>query len=244
MNKTRKCSSLSLIVLLFCVFAAVQALSVASAPSLPQFTVVATDHSYYVPPSTAVDPYTGKTVTTPGYTVENKTIDIEIVNQPFVSSSKYIYPAYSIRFRGHYEVNWTDLYSFSEFNPGYLASNSTYTMISLPESRFPTGGKVDFQVQAAIVTAHPIFMNSNIGYWTFENSGWSNIHTVSIPEASVSESPTPSNTGSVSPSQNPTASSEEGASVNFDVVEVAILAVLVVLAVLVAVLIVTLRRRR
>ena len=57
-------------------------------PSVPEFTLKYIDNSYDVPPSTTttIDQYTGKEIvtTTPGYHVENKSIEITITNQPLL----------------------------------------------------------------------------------------------------------------------------------------------------------------
>ena len=53
-------------------------------PSAPDFTVQYVDHSYDIPPTYGIDPYTGQTVMTfPGSHVDNRTIDVTIKNQPF-----------------------------------------------------------------------------------------------------------------------------------------------------------------
>ncbi len=246
MNRRTKDSIAVLTLLITLLSLSIIEMTSAAPPPTPEFTVKAVDHSYRVPETVTTDPYTGKPVTTPAYTVENKTIDLTIKNQPFSFTDKYVYPAYSIRIKGHYEQEWRNISSFSEHSPGRLASHSEYTVISFPQSDYTAGGEVDFQVQAAIVTAHPLWGGSNMGYWTFETSGWSNIQTVTIPKTSAA-SPTPFNTGSSLPPQNPSATPNgigTGTPFEFNIVEVAILVVLVVLAVLVAVLIVTLRRGR
>lgn len=236
MNKIGKCSILSLAALLLLLSCAFE-LASASVPSVPEFTVATVDHSYIVPAAT--DPYSGQI--DPSYIIQNKTIDITIKNQPFTSSCKYIYLSYAIREKGYYETGWRNISSFSRnSSPGRLASDSANTVVSIPLYNYPDGGgQVDFQVQAAIVTAHPIWEGSNMGYWTFETSDWSSTKTVTIP-ASSSGSPIPS-----SASSNPTsASTQTTATPEFNIVEIAILAVLIILTVLVALLIVTLRRRR
>jgi hypothetical protein len=175
-------------------------------PSVPEFTLKLADHSYDVPPSTitATDPYTGKqTVTTkPGYHVENKTIEITIKNQPFVSSSNLTNLYYDVRVKGHFGENWTELYSYSEVTVGNLPlqSASENTVISTPQD-YPAGGQVDFQVEAIIGTVHPLY-NTNFAYWEYETSGWSNTQTITIPTS------TPSSPDSPSPASTPDQTSE------------------------------------
>jgi hypothetical protein len=158
---------------------AVPALASVPKPSVPEFTLKLADHSYDVPPSTTTttDPYTGKqTVTTQhGYRVENKTIDVTIKNQPFVSPNNLTNLYYDVRVKGHFGENWTDLYYISNNTPQNSLprqSASENTVISTPQD-YPAGGQVDFQVEAVIATAHPFF-SSSFGYWSWETSGWSN----------------------------------------------------------------------
>lgn len=158
--------------------------------SIPEFTLKLADHSYDVPPSTTTT-YTGKqTVTTqPGYHVENKTIDITIKNQPFVSSSNLTNLYYDVRVKGHFEENWTELYPYSDDSRPdlQLQSASENTLISTPQD-YPAGGQVDFQVEAIIVTIHPLY-NTNFAYWEYETSDWSNTQTLSIPASEPTATP-------------------------------------------------------
>jgi hypothetical protein len=181
-------------------------------PSVPEFTVILADHSYDVPNSTttSIDQYTGKTitVTTPGYHVENRTIDITITNQPFVpENSLYNFFTnlyYDIRYKGHFGNSWTELYAYNgdECNLPQQ-STSAYTIIS---TSIPQQGNssdaimIDFQVQAVNGTNHaiPPGINTPFGYWTYITSGWSNIETLNTADGSVSVS------ASVSPAPSPT----------------------------------------
>jgi len=76
-----------------------------SKPSVPQFTVKFVDNSYDVPPSTTttVNPYTGEknTITTPGYHVTNRTIEVKVPNQSFTQyrDEVGIYVIYTIMFK-------------------------------------------------------------------------------------------------------------------------------------------------
>jgi hypothetical protein len=165
--------------------------SAQSKPSVPEFTVELVDHSYVVPQTTSVDPYTGEEVIHPSYTVENKTIDITIKNQPFTSPNSSTNLYYGVRVKGNFEENWTELhYITNRTNDNRLRvqSASENTVISIPQD-YPQG-KVDFQVKAVIATAHPL-LNTNFGHWTWEASDWSNTQTLAISE---SQTPTPSPT--------------------------------------------------
>ncbi len=151
-------------------------------PSVPEFTVKLVDHSYVVPTSTSIDPYTGQEIINPSYTVENKTIDITIKNQRFVPPDNLTKLYYNVRVKGHFEESWTELYQISNNtsqNSLRIQLDSENTVISTPQD-YPSGGLVDFQVEAVIATAHPFF-NTNFGYWSYETSGWSNTQTITIP---------------------------------------------------------------
>ena len=174
-------------------------------PSVPEFTVQFVDNSYNVPATTTstTNPYTGKTTTTttPAYRVENQTIEITIKNQPYTPyTNEYGVEAlfyYNIRTKGHYEENWTDLYDSGE---GYAPqSNSTYTILSISANNYPSGGQVDFQVQAMIEAVHPDFNGTpsiftRIYPFVGQISAWSSTQTVTIPETSTSTSPSPTPT--------------------------------------------------
>jgi len=80
-------------------------------PSVPEFTLKVVEYPYDVAPTTTADPYTGKTVTTQAdYHVENKSIEITIINQPFSpyddANDKRISLYYNVTVKGHYEDNW------------------------------------------------------------------------------------------------------------------------------------------
>jgi hypothetical protein len=161
-----------------------------SKPSIPEFTAEFVDHSYIVPASTTIDPYNGEQITHPSYTVENKTIDITIKNQPIVRPDNYTNLFYNIREKGYFEGNWSELFHITNKtndNALHRQSGSEYTVISIPDT-FPQGGKVDFQVEAVIATAHPFWSGSNFGIWTWEESGWSNTQTVIVLISSSSSS--------------------------------------------------------
>jgi len=190
--------------------------------AIPEFTVQKTNRSYDVPPTatTTYDPYTGSNITSmqPGYHVENDTIDFIVTNQPHVSVFVQLYYGidlyYDIRFKGHFGDTWTELrYYDGDENLLLTATNSTYTLISIQQSMFPSNGSVDFQMRAINGTIHSEApgVNQPFAYWTYESSGWSNIETLNMTDGSVSimpfTNPTPNPTPS--PSPLPTASPPE-----------------------------------
>jgi hypothetical protein len=182
-------------------------------PAVPEFSVAVVDHSYTVPASTSIDPYTGQQITNPSYIVENKTIDITIKNQPFVPPDDLTDLFFNIGLKGHFETNWRELYHITnQTNDNTLLrqSGNEYTVHSIPQT-FPSNGSVDFQVEAFIAVGHRFF-NSNFGYWTWEESGWSPTQTIIIADgafsSSISTSPYPSlapiSTSTPPPSPTPT----------------------------------------
>ena len=173
-------------------------------PAVPEFTVELADHSYDVPSSTTttIDPYTGKqnVTTKPGYHVENKTIEITIKNQPFISTNidgNTTHLFYAIRWKGHFE-DWPDKYYLSGIdynyylnNYGVPASNSDYTVKTYTLASFGNvpeeQGQVDFQVKAQVGYSflyygeHAHILPIGTDFQSVEESGWSNTRTITIP---------------------------------------------------------------
>ena len=187
--------------------------------AIPEFTIQLADHSYDAPPTTTttIDPYTGQQITTtqPGHHVENKTIDFTIINQPHVSVFiQYQYGIdlyYDVRFKGHFGDTWTELHTYDESeNLLPIATNSTYTPISIPQSNYSSNASVDFQIRAINGTIHADYPGivSPFAHWTYEASGWSNIETINMTDGSVSitpyTNPTPTPTQTPEPTSPPT----------------------------------------
>ncbi len=174
-------------------------------PSVPEFTVKFVDSSYNVTPSSSINPYTGQNVTNEGYHVENKTIELIIKNQPFasyISNSQNISFYLNVREKGHYEENWTTIYHADNHFTSQSSTDYTTLTYSLDpnvppwlNSNIPSGGQVDFQVEALIGSIHRDF-SQLMSPWVFDGkeSGWSNTQTVTIPATSTSTSPTPNPT--------------------------------------------------
>jgi len=156
-------------------------------------------------------------VTHHGYHVKNKKIGMKIKNQPFTSYyndrlGQTVNFYYNIRFKGHFEKDWTELYRASDGYP-HQWSDSDYTVITfLSETgttieaigfsrTFDDGAKVDYQVEAMIVY---IRRDASTAFapWVFtgEKSGWSNTQTLKIAE---SQTPTPAPTFTPEPTSTP-----------------------------------------
>jgi hypothetical protein len=175
-------------------------------PAVPQFSVAVVDHSYVAQASTSIDPYTGKEITHPSYTVENKTIDITIKNQPFMPPNELTDLLFSIRLKGHFENTWRELYHITnKTNDNALLrqSHTVYTVLSIPQS-FPANGSVDFQVKAFIAVG--IIDIGSFGHWTWQESLWSPTQTIVITDNAFSSSITSSPYPSLSPISTPTPS--------------------------------------
>jgi hypothetical protein len=181
-------------------------------PSVPDFSVQLLGTPYDVPTTYSVDPYTGQTVTHEGYHVENRTIEIKILNQP-VSDGYCLY--YNIRVKGHFGQVWTERYSYSivtyfddatvKTSSQYLRiwncpmqSNEQYTIITFPSEYDPTS-VLDIQVEAilgkltqAYELWHPQFPQYGGDYVPavklVDVSGWSGTYTIYLSDEQVSGS--------------------------------------------------------
>jgi hypothetical protein len=228
-------------------------------PSVPQFTVKLVDSSYDIPPTTSVDPYTGKTVTQAGSHIESRTIKIYIKREfiePFtVETPTGNWTAglqYNIRWKGHFQQDWHEIYTATN---GYAGGDieGDYLVVSYEGeyssegldlyyqgliARFPPDGQVDFQVEAMIgyVSRDPLAIG-----WVFngETSGWSGTQTLTIGEPTQTAVPSASQS-STSPSANPTVSQVFG----LDWVGVAIVVLLGAVVVLLVFVVFYLRKRR
>lgn len=101
-------------------------------PSIPEFTVKLADNSYDIPTTYSIDPYTGVNVTHPGHRVVNRTVELVIKNQPFVSTNIdgwNISFYYNVRIKGHYSEDWLTLYT-PTVTPYYAQQNSENTVVS------------------------------------------------------------------------------------------------------------------
>jgi hypothetical protein len=217
-------------------------------PSVPEFTLKFVDNSYDVPPTYGIDQYTGeKVITSPGYHIDNRTVEFTIKNQPFTphadASGNDISLYYNFRFKGPYGDNWAyypytgRLYGqYTGFFPDTSASKSDYTVISVslrslnsPDSptKISTGSNVEFQVQAIIgyiEVNHTGLSAGNFYNFTGERSDWSNSQTIFISE---SQTPTPSPATTPTSSPLPTPFSGTGLSEQEIIIGVAIVAIVI-----------------
>ncbi|MCL5876886.1 MAG: hypothetical protein M1540_03640 [Candidatus Bathyarchaeota archaeon] len=209
------------------------------------------DASYDIPSTTTIDPYTGKTVTHEGSHVEARKIEIKIKNEPFTvqegTANWTAYYQYNIRWKGHFEEEWHQLFYASD---GYLGRDSGAETVFAPEGEYteeglkmdtrgmyttlPPEAQIDFQVEAMIGYVHRVV-----------ESGWSNTQTLTISSnaIAVSSSPSPGSSAIASPNQptatptQPSAETRDLAGFDWEKVAIVVLSVFVgVLLVLVGVL--------
>ncbi len=197
-------------------------------PSVPTFTLKLIDNSYDVPskPATAptytIDPYSGKQTilnpgepSEPGYHVENKTIELWIKKQQYsyYNGSATFNVFFSVRRKGHFGENWTELYPIAHlrtvrFNINFngapapylisnpIQSNSDYTILSF-YGDYDIGDQVDFQVKAMIGHESQYYAGTNYGNFIFNDyyvhaiafdteSDWSPTQTFTMPNTSTS----------------------------------------------------------
>jgi hypothetical protein len=98
--------------------------------SAPKFTVKFVDTSYSVPATYGTDPYTGKTViTSGGYYVQNKSIELLIINQVFTpytdSNGNYVSMYYNVSLKGHFGNDW----AYYDYYQGYWYANDGYQFL-------------------------------------------------------------------------------------------------------------------
>jgi hypothetical protein len=202
-----------------------------STPSVPEFTAKYVDRSYDIPSTYGVDPYTGKTVITKyGEHVDNRTIEITIINQPFTpftdTNGNNINMFYNVRFKGSFGQDWTKMFGvdrevwYSFDNPvdnyGYMiqSNSSQYTIVEITNS--PAQGQMDIQVEALEgytnrTTIQGHIMMAVVGYIFYgQESGWSNTQTVTIGNpAPASLNPTAPTTSTLTPAPTPTSAVPE-----------------------------------
>jgi hypothetical protein len=124
-------------------------------PSTPTFTIEEITCPYDVPTTYTKDPYTGQTITHPGYHVENKTTYLKIKNQPFTPytiKDREVNLYYQYRYQGHYaDGEYWSIQPFEEYSTEkHKQSNSEYTHIALDIWHAREGDQFDIQVRVFI----------------------------------------------------------------------------------------------
>jgi len=114
---------------------------------------------------------------------------------------------YNVRVKGHFEENWTELFSASGEYPSagsYPKQDygSQYTIVFYPRA-VPSEGQMDFQVEALVGYYTRVYLGNTPAYhevFTGETSGWSDTQTLTIGE---SQTPTPSPATTPTPTPTP-----------------------------------------
>ncbi len=172
-------------------------------PSVPQFTA----KFALVPNNITTIDASGQSTTKQ---VQNETVQIIIKNQPFLPPDDLTSFNYNVRYKGHSQENWTEIFTDSEAReflvPQNNSSENTSLSLYLSENQIEAQeyrfiyyqgyGQIDLQVEAIIVTFHPFAPHGDTGTWTYITSGWSPTQTITIPASSTSTSPTPTPTSS------------------------------------------------
>jgi hypothetical protein len=181
-----------------CVVQASIAATTIQKPSVPEFTLMLVAHPYDVPSTTTtkIDQYTGEetVITTPGYHIENKSIEVVIENQPFTpytdEEDNEINLYYDVQIKGHFGDDWKSVGSISAYPEGPQSNSqldSEHTIISIETDNYPSEAVLDFRVQALIGYYAPYGRNAVIFGFEFfgQKSTWSDIQTFSFVESAV-----------------------------------------------------------
>ena len=152
-------------------------------PAVPQFSIQVVDHSYDVPPTNTIDPYSGKQIINPGYHVNDIKVEGKIKNQPFTPYGNIDF-YYNISYRGHFAGEWRKLFGSEDvdflkqsYGSEYTSFNiSRYNAIELHE-----GDQIDVRIEAIIGSETWGFASA----WPYrilngEVSGWSDTLTVTV----------------------------------------------------------------
>jgi hypothetical protein len=216
-------------VLIFSLVMVAQASEPIPKPSVPEFTVMFLDSSYDVNVTYSIDSYTGAILTNNASVacIENKTIIVIIKNQPFIpylnENGSLVTLTYNIRVKNDqdlmmkeygfsatvplYHVETAPAQSYSDFTPiTFSVQNANwYSGISSSSFFAPAGAKLDFQVKAMIGYVTRVWETPLEPYvFTGEESGWSEIQSITLPNSSQTHTPAPNSSGSTS---TPTTSS-------------------------------------
>ena len=169
-------------------FSVAQAQSIPK-PSVPEFTMQYVKHPYDVPPTYSVDQYTGqKVVTSPGYHVENRSVEITIKSQSFTpimldaTHQGNVY--YNVSYKGHYGSDWSYFVPFNNtlgwFTPQSTSDYTVITFKDLPDD----ASTFDFRVRAQIGYYDEYRMPYVDYSFTGQVSDWSNTQTIDVPASS------------------------------------------------------------
>ncbi len=181
-------------------------------PAVPEFTLKLVQHILNFPPTSSIDPFTGKQTVNAGSQLEWTTIDITIINQNFNGKTEfgdntYTGMMYDVEFKGHFVNDWTQLGPINgegAAGPYFIQKSGSATVVSLalneadintitiyaldsrPDSivTVPEGGQADIRIQAMAGNAYTSRVIP-FDSWHFNGteSEWSNVQTITFNEA-------------------------------------------------------------
>ena len=192
-------------------------------PSVPQFTVKLVDRSYDVGTTYSTNPYTGETITHPGYHVRNITLDVTIKNQPFtpttISNGNTTGLFYNVQAKKSFG-NWSSTPNSDDHDRyAVTASTSESTLVTFILNSdgwyVSEGNQIDVRVQAVIGYSYCVWSRGGgiipicTQFKLLAASDWSKPQTITYGSATT-PAPTnppvqPTTTPSTPPSSNSTA---------------------------------------
>ena len=109
-------------------------------------------------------------------------MQLVIENQPFLPPDDLTSFEYNIRYKGHSQENWTEVFIDSTSQnflvPQNSSSENTSISLYLFENQIESQeygfiyyqgyGQIDFQVEAVIATFQPFAPHGDTGTWTYE----------------------------------------------------------------------------
>jgi hypothetical protein len=207
---------------------AVQAESTITKLPVPKLvSVTYEDRSHYVSGSTSIDSFTGNTVETPGYYVDDRTLTM-VIDKKNIDMEGPSYFYYVIRMKGSYSNDWADggvwitprststapnsqlvtLVFTSRGSSYYAQPDTTDLYCGDGNLRLPLTGQADFQVQ--IIERQNVYHQTDIGWFSMwietlvAESDWSNIKTITMGQYERNEAPNQPNSISNQASTNQT----------------------------------------
>jgi len=231
MKTPNKHTMLALLLLAVCVSLTLPCTYAQAAPSVPQFTLNIIDNSQVKPTTYTADPYTGETTANFGYTLENITVQLKVINQPFTPSvladGNTTELRYMARFKGHF-TDWSSSKNGTATQTGGAETVFTHfkgwghhhyeSWQILPDVQ---GAQVDFQVKAQVGYHYTYYDDNGYPYpftvfVVLSESDWSSAQTLGIPSGqgqNVDAQPTQS-APITNPPEAPTAMPEQNAVVS------------------------------
>lgn len=234
--------------------------SVAKLPAPELVSVTYEDHSYTVPASTSIDPFTGKTVENPVYRVDDRKLTIVINKKNVDTTDSRVY--YKLRMKGSFSNEWSVIVGqvapssdsplttlvFTSFPQHYEGTEGKLTYTEGSGTFYlPFEGKADFQVSVEkwgikIIPGSLIPGTSSYTNVLVAESDWSNIKTINMGNSN-GETPNQSSSGQKPSSSSQSGEQSEGVIAGFSLVECGLLVTVVLVVILLIVVTLFYRRK-